>query len=77
MCIYCDVMAVIEENLRHAEVDEVCLVRLKGTGMTEDDVVNVLSILSLRGLETQYSFFIEDSFVIIHRAEDEPSTVCH
>ena len=77
MCTYCDVMEIIEADLRHAEIDDVCLVRLKDTGMSEEDINNVLSILSLRGLSTQYSFFVENSFVIIHRAEDEQSTMIH
>ena len=77
MCTYCDFMEVVEKDLRHAEVGEVCLVRLMDTGMTEEDINNVLSILSERGLETRYSFFVQNSFVVVHKSDSELTSVRH
>ena len=73
MCIYCDVMDIIEGQLKDAEVGEVCLVRLKGMGLYEEDIDSILDIMSIRrGLEARYSAFVEDLFVVVHKV-DEPA----
>lgn len=77
MCKYCDFMEVVEKDLRHAEVGEVCLVRLMNTGMTEEDINDVQSILFERGLPIQYPFFAEDVFVSVQKSDSESTSVRH